>query len=245
MSVGTQGEAGPDQGDGFAADSRLLSTDKRSATWWLGLLIVLVLVWGSLAGLDLFLFKSRSTQASAAKATATPQASAPSPSTHPNPTARPSAGPARPAQSLIAVAASALGPAGPGSGDNSADAYKAIDASAATAWRTSWYRSAEFGNLKTGTGLLIDMGHPERIATVWLALGSAPGADLQVLTGDSPDRATMHLEAASHGAGGTVRLVMATHRRARYLLIWFTLLPPDSAGTYRASVYNVRIEGRP
>jgi hypothetical protein len=30
----------------------------------------------------------------------------------------------------------------------------------------------------------------------------------------------------------------------RYLLIWFTVLPPDSFGTFQASVYNVRVEGR-
>jgi hypothetical protein len=31
--------------------------------------------------------------------------------------------------------------------------------------------------------------------------------------------------------------------RARYVLIWFTLLPPDSAGTFQAVVYNVTISG--
>jgi hypothetical protein len=26
---------------------------------------------------------------------------------------------------------------------------------------------------------------------------------------------------------------------ARYVLIWFTRLPPDNAGTYRGEIYNV------
>ena len=33
--------------------------------------------------------------------------------------------------------------------------------------------------------------------------------------------------------------------RVRYLLIWFTALPPDSDGTYQAAVYNVDLQGQP
>jgi hypothetical protein len=36
---------------------------------------------------------------------------------------------------------------------------------------------------------------------------------------------------------------LARHHRARYLLIWFTLLPSDSAGTFRASIYDVSLKG--
>ena len=43
--------------------------------------------------------------------------------------------------------------------------------------------------------------------------------------------------------GVTVHLTLARPRRARYLLIWFTQLPPDSAGTFKASVYDVRLKG--
>ncbi len=43
---------------------------------------------------------------------------------------------------------------------------EAIDASATTAWQTQWYATAEFGSLKTGTGLLVDMGRPVRITSV-------------------------------------------------------------------------------
>ena len=31
----------------------------------------------------------------------------------------------------------------------------------------------------------------------------------------------------------------------RYLLIWFTKLPPDNAGTYQASVYKITVQGQP
>ena len=40
-----------------------------------------------------------------------------------------------------------------------------------------------------------------------------------------------------------MRLRLSRPKRARYLLIWFTLLPPDSAGTFQVSVYNLVIMG--
>jgi hypothetical protein len=33
--------------------------------------------------------------------------------------------------------------------------------------------------------------------------------------------------------------------RAKYVLIWFTQLPPDGSGTYEASVYDVHLHGHP
>ena len=51
--------------------------------------------------------------------------------------------------------------------------------------------------------------------------------------------------ARSSGAGGTVRLSLTTPVQARYLLIWFTLLPPDTSGTYQASVYDITVQGQP
>ena len=121
----------------------------------------------------------------------------------------------------------------------------AIDASTATAWATDWYKTAPFGDMQAGAGLLIDMGQPERITSLQVILGSARGADLQVLTGNAPDRASLRLEASASDAGGTLQLTMARPEQARYLLIWFTLLPPDSSGTFQASIYNVRLEGTP
>jgi hypothetical protein len=119
----------------------------------------------------------------------------------------------------------------------------AIDASTATAWQTDWYLSAEFGNLKPWTGLLIDMGHPVRITSVRILLGSTPGADLAVRTERVPGPATDRSQASASDAGGAVRLTLSRPKRARYLLIWLTVLPPDSAGTFQASVYNIVIRG--
>ena len=147
------------------------------------------------------------------------------------------------ARVLVPVSAAAFGPGGVGSGDNPQLASMAIDASTATAWTTAWYRTAQFGNLKAGTGLLIDMSHRVRITSVRVSLGSARGAELQVLTGNAPVLAMLHLKAAAGDAGGTLRLTLARPERARYLLVWITSLPPNSSGSFQASIYNIRLKG--
>jgi len=45
-------------------------------------------------------------------------------------------------------------------------------------------------------------------------------------------------------AGGVIRLRLPTPAHGRYVLIWFTSLPPDSAGTFQARVYDLQLEGR-
>jgi hypothetical protein len=119
----------------------------------------------------------------------------------------------------------------------------AIDQSTATAWTTDWYRTAHFGGLQAGTGLLIDMGHPVTITNARIILGNSRGADLQVLTGGTPLLTRMRRQARASDAGGDVHLSLARPGRARYVVIWFTRLPAASPGKFQASVYSVRLRG--
>jgi hypothetical protein len=131
-----------------------------------------------------------------------------------------------------------------GSGQNAQFARLAIDGSPATAWHTEWYTTAKFGNLKPGTGLLIDMGRLATITGARITLGSSAGADFQLRVGSSASLARLRTVAHADGAGGQVNLRLTAPARGRYVLIWFTQLPPDRSGTFEASVYNVRLEGR-
>lgn len=128
--------------------------------------------------------------------------------------------------------------------ENSQLAPLAIDTRLATAWTTQWYKTANFGGLKPGTGLLLDMGRAVTVTRVRLLLGSARGADVQVRAG-TVATSLNDLPPVSHatGVGGAVVLRLRQPVNARYLLIWFTRLPPDASGTFQASIYNVRPEG--
>jgi hypothetical protein len=118
-----------------------------------------------------------------------------------------------------------------------------IDGSQETAWHSDWYRSAAFGDLQSGTGLLIDMGKVVKVTRLTITMAAERGADLTVVAERVPGVPDGRGQASARNAGGTVRLRLARPRRERYLLIWFSLLPPDGAGTYQAIVYNVAIEG--
>jgi hypothetical protein len=146
---------------------------------------------------------------------------------------------------LSAVSVAAFGPDGTSDGDNPDIAWRVLTGDGTDAWQSQWYTTAAFGNLQAGTGLLLDMGTPVSVSGARLELGASRGADVQLRLGDAPDLADLSTAASAYDVGGTVHLSLPAPVRARYVLIWFTLLPPDSAGTYQASVYNVRVDGRP
>jgi cytoskeletal protein RodZ len=173
----------------------------------------------------------------------TAASAAPAATASPAPTARHG-----PAQATAPPAARALTPAsvtaaGPGGGDNPQFAYRAIDASHATAWRTDWYTTARFGNLYPGTGLLLDMGHPVTITGARISLGSAPGAALQIRVGAARGLAQRPPAARAAAAAGVLRLRFSRPAHGRYVLLWFTRLPADPSGTFQASVYNIELTG--
>jgi cytoskeletal protein RodZ len=144
---------------------------------------------------------------------------------------------------LKPASAEAFGPSGAGQGDNQQEAAQAIDHSSSTGWATDWYSTSHFGNLQTGTGLLLNMGRTATISSAVITLASTPGADVQLRAGSSSSLAALKPVAHANNAGGVVRLRLPKAVSARYVLVWFTNLPQDAAGTYQAKVYNIAIKG--
>ena len=162
----------------------------------------------------------------------------------PSPTATPSASPVPVIQALTPASVTAFGPAGTADGDDPQRASLAISGQPATPWYSDWYTTSDFGHLQAGTGLLVDMGRTVTVSSVRLLLGGHAGATLELRAGSRPVLADLHTVATSAGAGRTVRFSLTSPAHARYLLIWFTKLPPDSAGTYQASVYRIQVRGQ-
>jgi hypothetical protein len=142
-------------------------------------------------------------------------------------------------QSLSPVSATAFGPGGASQGDNPQLAQLAISGGA---WHTDWYATANFGNSQSGTGLLLDMGRPMTITGAQLTLGNSAGANLQLRAGNTPTLANLSPVGGASNAGGPLQLSLSTPVTCRYVLIWFTYLPPDASGTFQASVSNVRLK---
>jgi cytoskeletal protein RodZ len=167
-----------------------------------------------------------------------------SPATTPSARTTPSAHPVA-IQALAPARVTAFGPAGPADGDNPQLAALAVGRNPATPWYSQWYATPGFADLKAGTGLLLDMGRTVAVSSVRLSLVSHSGADLALRAGSKPVPSRLPQVASASNAGSTVHFQLSAPVHARYLLIWFTKLPPDTAGTYQASVYKIIVQGQP
>jgi len=147
------------------------------------------------------------------------------------------AGPAK-GSSLTAVHVAAAQPFsdGGGSSDHPEEAALAIDGNPSTAWFTQHYATASFGGLRSGTGLVLDLGAPVDVKRLVVQL-AVPGTAAVVHAGDdlsSLSSATTVGTAPSAPSTWTLRPGV----KARYWLIWFTRLAP-SDGAFRAGVADV------
>ena len=203
---------------------------------------VLVVVAAALIGVLAYLLASQGPAPapagrshSAAKTIRHPAAPAPARS-------QPTASPAPTSVPVPVLSAEAFGPAGTAQGDYPQGAALAVDGNASTAWHSDWYAAANL-NGQPGTGLLLDLGRTMTVSSVRLALGPAAGGTVQLRAGSAPTLARLPVVAQAAIPDGTLTLQGTAPVSARYLLIWFTQLPPDGAGTYQAFVYNVSVSG--
>jgi hypothetical protein len=146
-----------------------------------------------------------------------------------------------PAVTLTVSNATAFGPDGTSDGDNPGMVSRVLRGGGA--WDSSWYATAEFGHMQSGTGILLDMGHAVTVNSVGLVLGTAAGADVQVRLGDAADLDSMSTAANMPDALGTLHLPLSSPASARYVLIWFTRLPLNSPDKYQVSLYKATVDG--
>ncbi|HEY0937694.1 MAG TPA: helix-turn-helix transcriptional regulator [Trebonia sp.] len=144
---------------------------------------------------------------------------------------------------LPVTSVTAYGADGPGGGDDPGGAAAAVARHPAVPWSTQWYLSPQFGLLKHGTGLLLDLGHQVTVTSIQAALSAYPGAGVQIRVGNGTAPQNLRPAAAAGNAGGALRLALRHPVAARYVLIWFTQLPPDGAGHYAETVSGVMVSG--
>jgi hypothetical protein len=232
-------------GDGAQDEDRpALATLWGAYRKWTMLLAGLAVVFVLLAGYDLIsggvLSGASASPATSPKATAS--SARPTASASSSPTTSSSAVAIGPAVTLTVANATAFGPDGTSDGDNPGMASRVLRGGGA--WDSSWYATAEFGRMQSGTGILLDMGHAVTVNSVGLVLGSAAGADVQVRVGDSAGLESMSTAASMSNAHGTVHLPLNSPASARYVLIWFTKLPAESPGKYQVSLYKATVDGQ-
>jgi hypothetical protein len=155
-----------------------------------------------------------------------------------------------PSASQSAAASAILRPLGAqGLDETSNDANMAIDGNPRTAWQTQYYQgNPVFGGLKTGSGLLLDMGRAVRLSSVKVLFGPTAGADVAIEVGNDGSTAQRSdanftsVARADDLRGGSHTFRTDSSATGRYVLIWFTRLPPEAGGPanqYQAEIFNI------
>jgi putative peptidoglycan lipid II flippase len=124
----------------------------------------------------------------------------------------------------------------------------AIDDRPGTAWRTVAYNSPSFGGLKSGVGLILDLGESQTVRQVKLRLPDE-GANVEIRTtavtaAQPPDALSAYqVASAATGAGREETLRFAVPAKTRFLLIWITQLPSGGGPTCRGGISDVTVSG--
>ena len=158
-----------------------------------------------------------------------------------------------PAAALQPVAISVVSDFDPvvdgGSGsENSAEVALAVDDDPATAWETEVYHNnPEFGGLKPGVGLLVDLGGQVSVGEVTVSLiGAGASVELRAAPGaDAVPESASEFETVDQvaPAGERVTLRPARPVTTRYLLVYLTSLPEDSPDRYRGRIAEINVAG--
>ena len=164
--------------------------------------------------------------------------SSPSASTAPSPSATAGTSPARKPVEIAGV--QALDPQGDDSENNDL-AARAIDNDTGSAWRSERYDSAQFGGIKRGVGLAVDLGDPVDVSAVSL---TAPGSGgiVELRSADNPDyNGSNRVAQGRVGGSGKVVLTPGKAVRTRYLVVWFTRAPLQGNGEHRVIVAEIDV----
>ncbi|WP_422734526.1 protein kinase family protein [Micromonospora sp. WMMD558] len=136
------------------------------------------------------------------------------------------------------------------------EAEKVFDGNPEEGWETQTYRGRpNFGNLKRGMGVWLDLGEPRNVKSLQVQL-SARGASAQLFAGTNNHPSSksgddaLFVEYAKKAIGAPLENADTTmtfnafdpNAKYRYLLFWLTELPPSEGG-YKVGVQEITVQG--
>ncbi len=161
------------------------------------------------------------------------------PGTHQTPQKKSPETTTRAAAPLKILKAQAYDPFGSPRDEHNADAPKAVDGDPQTTWETERYRTSDFGSLKPGVGIVLDLGSPKQARQLKLQLANG-GSSIEVYGSDSVpdsfDGGTQHRLASLPDASRDATLDFAGDASYQYYLVWFTRLPSDPDGGFQDGI---------
>lgn len=142
------------------------------------------------------------------------------------------------------VTATDLDPQGQPPEENPDLAPLAVDGDPGTAWRTMTYlQNFGPGGLKTGVGLVLDLGREYDVSAVDLTFVGAPTSYSVYITDQAPTAVKGLTPAASETADATrSRSILDEPVSGRFVTIWLTSVPAIEGG-YRGEIAEVTVRG--
>ena len=142
----------------------------------------------------------------------------------------------------------------PSDNEDSQTVANAIDGNPSTAWATEWYQTAQFGGLKSGTGLILSMGKNVKLSQVEVLFGPKCCTSAAIYVGNTNTVSkaafsTFTKVASASNISGDYKFSVSSAATGRYVLVWLTGLPPAlpssdaPAGTYQGLIYEVTVRG--
>ncbi|MGI5376721.1 protein kinase family protein [Streptomyces sp. CA-251387] len=135
-------------------------------------------------------------------------------------------------------------PLGSDGSENPETIDKIYDTASGTYWQTSFYTSSDFGRLKSGVGVILDLGKVQQVGKVTVTFVGNTSVELRAASGDTGTMPTSldSYTKAAEGSGESVTLKPGKSLKARYLLVWLTDLPRQvDDGKFRGRVVDVKV----
>jgi hypothetical protein len=130
---------------------------------------------------------------------------------------------------------------------------KLVDGNEQTGWTTDEYKQANFGSIKPGMGILINLGAPTKVNAVRV-IANEQGASMSLRAGTSDpgntsdgDKTIANTYTAlgpsldDHPGTTFVLPVPEDKQTVQYLLIWITKLPQATPGTFVLTVNEINV----
>jgi hypothetical protein len=133
-------------------------------------------------------------------------------------------------------------PFGKDGSEKPGDISKVYDGIPGTYWQTDYYLGAKFGNLKSGVGVILDLGKVQEVGNVSVTFVGSTSVELRAAQGDVEPQSFDAYTKVAGGTGTTVPLKPGKELKARYLLVWLTELPLQAdSGQYRGRVVDIKV----
>jgi serine/threonine protein kinase len=118
------------------------------------------------------------------------------------------------------------------------------DGSPSTYWQTDYYLSSDFGRLKAGVGVIVDLGKVQQVGKVTVTFVGSTSVELRSAGADATEEPASFDDygKVAEGSGTTVELKPDKALRSRYLLVWLTDLPKQAdTGEWRGRLADVKV----